>query len=272
MLYLCIVFEIKHQNNNNSNNKKQREMKVISTIQELDNAIQQLREEAINNGYDFFNFYIAGEETIREAAAKYNLTTSHYKGLQGLNYLFLNADDNVQGLSLSSGSALMEFVDVASIEAPVHSNYLIVNRIFKVVQYKDYLLRPFKNYSEKTYHFEFLEPPIKITVRTPKPNKVSVLTDKKADAWVAALLEDIKQSAIAEKAAEARKRGFIKRMSNLTNLPEETFAKNGRINAGIVNIKWEFDEQGKAYTSVDWRVSSDVVLQKLSENGLLGNK
>ena len=247
-------------------------MKVITSIQELDKAINELREDAINNGYDFFKFYIVGEETIREAAAKYNLTTSHYKGLQGLNYLFFNADDNVQGLSLSSGSALMEFVDVASIEAPVHSNYLIVNRIFKVVKYKDYLLRPLKYSGEKTYHFEFLDTSIKITVRTPKPNKVSVLTDKKADAWVSALLEDIKQSAIAAKAAEQRKKAFMTKMSKLTNQPEETFAKNGRINAGIVWIKWQFDEQGKAYTSVDWRVSSDEVLKKLSENGLLENK
>ena len=100
-------------------------MKVITSIQELDNAINELREEAINNGYDFFKFYIVGEETIREAAAKYNLTTSHYKGLQGLNYLFLNADDNVQGLSLSSGSALMEFVDVASMALIIESFILI---------------------------------------------------------------------------------------------------------------------------------------------------
>ena len=242
-------------------------MKVISTIKELDNAIQQLREEAKNNGYDFFNFYIAGEETIRQAAAKYNLSCSHWKGLNGL---FLQADNNVKGLSLS-GSEL-EYVHVASIEVPTNGNYLIVDSIFKVVKYKNYLLRPFKYSSEKTYHFEFLEPPIKITIRTKKPNKVSVLTDKKADAWVNALLEDIKQSAIAEQAADARKRGFMKRISNLTNLPEETFAKSGRIDAGIVNIKWQFDEQGKAYTSIDWRVSSDVVLQKLSENGLLGNK
>ena len=170
-----------------------------------------------------------------------------------------------------SGSSL-EFVDVASIEAPVHSNYLIVNRIFKVVKYKDYLLRPLKFSSEKTFHFEFLQDPIKITVRTNKPNKVSVLTDKKADAWVNALLEDIKQSAIAAKAADARKREFMKRMSKLTNLPEETFAKGGRINAGIVYIKWEFDEQGKAYTSIDWRLSTDEVLKKLSEKGLLENK
>ena len=247
-------------------------MKVITDAQELDNAINELREDAINNGYDFFKFYIVGEETIRQAAANDNMTTSHYKGLQGLNYLFLNADDNVQGLSLSSGSSPLEFVDVASIEAPVHSNYLIVNRIFKVVKYKDYLLRPFKYSSEKTFHFEFLETPIKITIRTKKPNKVSVLTDKKADAWVAALLEDIKQSELAEQAAEQRKREFMKRMSKLTNLPEETFAKNGRINAGIVSIKWQFDEQGKAYTSVDWSISTDEVLQKLSENGLLGNK
>ena len=244
-------------------------MKVFTTIKELDNAINELREEAKNNGYDFFKFYIAGEETIREAAAKYNMTTSYWKGLNGL---FLNADSNVQGLSLSGGSVPLEFVDVALIEGATNSNSFVIDSLFKVVQYKDYLLRPFKNYNEKTYHFTFLENPIEITVRTKKPNKVSVLTDKKADAWVAALLEDIKQSAIAAKAAEARKRGFAKRMSNLTNQPEETFAKGGRINAGIVSIKWEYDEQGTGYTSIDWRVSTDEVLQKLSENGLLGNK
>ena len=242
-------------------------MKVITSIQELDNAINELREEAKNNGYDFFKFYIAGEETIRQTAAKYNLSCSHWKGLNGL---FLQADNNVKGLSL--GSSELEFVDVASIEAPVHSNYLIVDSIFKIVKYKDYLLRPFKYSSDKTYHFEFLETPIKITVRTPKPNKVSVLTDKKADAWVSALLEDIRQSAIAAKAADARKREFMQKMSKLTNQPEETFAKSGRVDAGLVYIKWQFDEQGKAYTSVDWRVSTDEVLKKLSENGLLENK
>ena len=244
-------------------------MKVFTTIQELDNAIKQLREEAKNKGYDFFRFYLVGEQTIRDAAAKDNFVVNYWKGLNGL---FLQADNDVKGLSLSSSSEELEFVDVAFIEGPVYSNYLLVDSIFKVVKYKDYLLRPLKFSSDKTFHFEFLENPIKVTVRTPKPNKVSVLTDKKADAWVNALLEDIKQSAIAEKAAEARKRGFMKRMSKLTNLPEETFAKSGRIDAGIVNIKWQFDEQGKAYTSVDWRLSTDVVLQKLSENGLLENK
>ena len=244
-------------------------MKVIADTKELEYAINELRAEAIINGYDFFKFYIVGEETIRQAAAKYNMTTSNCKGL---NDLFLNADNNVQGLSLSSGSAPLEFVHVASIEVPVHSNYLIVNSIFKVVKYKDYILRPFKYSSDKTYHFEFLETPIKITVRTKKPNKVSVLTDKKADAWVAALLEDIRQSELAEQAAEQRKREFMTKMSKLTKRPEETFATSGSINAGIVNIKWQFDENGKAYTSVDWRLSSDEVLQKLSENGLLENK
>ena len=244
-------------------------MKVITAIQELDKAINELREEAKNNGYDFFRFYLVGEQLIRDAAAKDNFVTNYWKGLDGL---FREADNKVQGLSLSSSSEELEFVDVAFIEGPVYSNYLLVDSIFKVVKYKDYLLRPLKFSSDKTFHFEFLETPIKITVRTNKPNKVSVLTDKKADAWVSALLEDIKQSAIAAKAADARKRGFMKRMSKLTNLPEETFAKSGRIDAGIVNIKWQFDEQGKAYTSVDWRLSTDVVLQKVSENGLLGNK
>ena len=243
-------------------------MKVFSTTQELDNAINELRTEAIINGYDFFKFYIVGEETIRQAAAKYNLTTSYWKGLDGL---FSEANINVKGLSLSSSKEL-EFVPVAIIEGATNGDYLAIDSLFNVVKYKDYLLRPFKSYSDKTYHFTFLEDPIKITVRTKKPNKVSVLNDKKADAWVAALLEDIKQSAIAEQAAEQRKREFMQKMSKLTKRPEETFATSGMINAGLVNIKWQFDEQGKAYTSVDWRVSTDEVLQKLSENGLLENK
>lgn len=242
-------------------------MKVITTIQELDSNIKELREEVISKGFNYFKFYLVGEQTIRDAAAKYNLTTSFYNGLDGL---FSEANINVKGLSLSSEE--LEFVHVAIIEGATDGSYLAIDSLFKVVQYKDYLLRPFKNYSEKTYHFTFLQDPIKITVRTKKPNKVSVLTDKKAAAWVSALLEDIKQSAIAEQAAEARKRGFMRRMSKLTNRPEETFATSGRINAGIVWIKWDFDEEGKAYTSVDFRVSTDEVLQKLSENGLLENK
>lgn len=244
-------------------------MKVFSTIQELDNNIKQLREEAISKGYDFFRFYIVGEQTIRDAAAKDNFVTNYWKGLNGL---FSEADSKVQGLSLSSGSSQLEFVDVAFIEGPVYSNYLLVDSIFKVVKYKDYLLRPLKNYSDKTFHFAFLENPIKITVRTPKPNKVSVLTDKKAAAWVSALLEDIRQSELAEQAADARKKEFMQKMSKLTNRPEETFAKSGRIDAGLVNIKWQFDEKGKAYTFVDLRLPYDEVLGKLSECGLLENK
>ena len=242
-------------------------MKVITTTQELENALIELREEASNKGYDFFKFYLVGEQLIKQTAINCNFITSYCKGFNGL---FIEADNNVKELSLSSEE--LEFVYVASIEVPVHSNYLIVNSIFKVVKYKDYLLRPFKNSNEKTYHFTFLEDPIKITVRTKKPNKVSVLTDKKADAWVSALLEDIRQSELAEQAAEQRKKAFMQKMSELTKRPEETFATSGRINAGIVNIKWQFDEQGKAYTSVDWRLSTDEVLQKLSENGLLENK
>lgn len=242
-------------------------MEVFTSIQELDNAINELREEVISKGFNYFKFYLVGEQTIRDAAAKYNLTTSYYNGLNGL---FSEANINVKGLSLSSSE--LEFVPVAIIEGATNGDYLAIDSLFNVVKYKDYLLRPFKNYSDKTYHFEFLENPIKITVRTPKPNKVSVLTDKKAEAWVSALLEDIKQSAIAAKAAEARKREFMEKMSKLTNRPEETFAKSGRVDAGIVYIKWEYDEQGKAYTSVDFRLSTDEVLKKLSENGLLGNK
>ena len=241
-------------------------MKVITSIQELEYAINELREEAKNNKY-YYRLYLVGEQTIRNAITKYNVIVKSMKGLSGL---FADADSDVKGLSL--GSSELEFVHVASIEGLTNSSYIAINGMFKVVKYKDYLLRPFKNSGDKTYHFEFLENPIKVKVRTKKPNKVSVLTDKKADAWVSALLEDIRQSELAEQAAEARKKAFMTKMSKLTNLPEETFAKSGRIDAGLVYIKWQFDENGKAYTSIDWRVSTDEVLKKLSENGLLGNK
>lgn len=242
-------------------------MKVITDTKELDSNIKELREEVISKGFNYFKFYLVGEQTIRDAAAKYNLSIGYWKGLEGR---FAEADNYVRGLNLSSEE--LKFVPVAIIEGATNGDYLAIDSLFNVVQYKDYLLRPFKNYNEKTYHFTFLQDPIKITVRTPKPNKVSVLTDKKAAAWVSALLEDIRQSELAEQAAEQRKREFMTKMSKLTNRPEETFATSGRIAAGLVNIKWQFDEQGKAYTSVDFRLSTDEVLQKLSENGLLENK
>ena len=246
-------------------------MKVISTIKELDNAINELRENAVYNDFSLFEFYLEGEQLIREAIQKYNLKSVY--NWQEPKYQWQEADIDVQGLRLETfGSAKFEYISVIKGQKNNVDNSMAIESIHKVVKYKDYLLRPLKYSSDKTYHFEFLQSPIKITVRTNKPNKVSVLTDKKADAWVDALLEDIKQSAIAAKAADARKKAFMTKMSKLTNQPEETFAKSGRINAGIVWIKWEFDEQGTAYTSVDWRLSTDEVLKKLSENGLLGNK
>ena len=244
-------------------------MKVFTTISELDNAIKELRENAVYNDFDLFEIYLEGEQLIKEAIAKYNLKSVY--NWQESNYQWQEAEYDVQGLKLS-GSAKFEYIALIKGQKNNVDNSLAIESIIKVVKYKDYLLRPFKNYSGKSFLFAFLETPIKITVRTKKPNKVSVLTDKKADAWVSALLEDIKQSAIAAKAAEQRKREFMAKMSKLTNRPEETFATSGRINAGIVNIKWQFDEQGKAYTSVDFRVSTDEVLQKLSECGLLENK
>ena len=244
-------------------------MKVITTIQELDNGIKQLREEAVNNDFDLFEMYLEGEQLIKDAIKKYDLRSVY--NWQEPNYQWQEAELDVKGLKLS-GSATFGYIAVIKGQKNNVDNSIAIESIHKVVKYKDYLLRPFRFFSEKTFHFEFLETPIKITVRTKKPNKVSVLTDKKADAWVAALLEDIKQSAIAACAAEARKRGFMTKMSKLTKRPEETFAKSGRIDAGIVNIKWQFDENGKAYTSVDFRISTDEVLQKLSENGLLENK
>ena len=59
-------------------------MKVISTIQELDSTINELRESVISKGFNYFKFYLVGEQTIRDAAAKYNLTTSYI----GSNLIF----------------------------------------------------------------------------------------------------------------------------------------------------------------------------------------
>ena len=246
-------------------------MKVITSISELDNAINELRENAVYNDFSLFEFYLEGEQLIKEAIQKYDLRSVY--NWQEPKYQWQEADIDVQGLRLETfGSAKFEYIAVIKGQKNNVDNSIAIESIHKVVKYKDYLLKPLKYSSEKTFHFAFLQDPIKVTVRTNKPNKVSVLTDKKADAWVAALLEDIKQSELAAKAAEARKKAFMTKMSKLTNRPEETFAKSGRINAGIVYIKWQFYENGKAYTSIDWRVSSDEVLQKLSECGLLENK
>ena len=101
-------------------------MKVFTTTQELDNAIKELRENAESKTY--FRLYLVGENTIRQAVAKYNLIIRYW---QGLNGLFRDADNEVQGLSLSSSSAPLEFVHVAIIEGLTDSNCVFVDKIFK---------------------------------------------------------------------------------------------------------------------------------------------
>ena len=94
-------------------------MKVITSIKELDNAIQQLREEAKSNKY-YYRLYLVGEQTIRDAITKYNIIV---KSMQGLEGLFAEADNKVQGLSLSGSE---EFVHVAFIEGLTNSDYLAI--------------------------------------------------------------------------------------------------------------------------------------------------
>ena len=84
-----------------------------------------------------------------------------------------------------------------------------------------------------------------------KPNKVGTLTNKKADAWLSVLLDEAEKRQEAQKAADDRKAAFMERMAKLTKKPASTFEKGGSLYLGMFLVKWEYCQDGRAYTRIE---------------------
>ena len=108
-------------------------------------------------------------------------------------------------------------------------------------------------YKGKTYSFYLFNEinDSKQGVTLDKPNKVGTLTNKKADAWLSVLLDEAEKRQEAQKAADERKAAFLQRMAKLTKKPVSTFEHGGSLYLGMFLIKWEYCQDGRAYTKIE---------------------
>lgn len=222
---------------------------TIDNLEELKDIISGVKAEAEEKKeYSYKTVLLIGEETIKKAADKYNIIL--------ISHLWPFADSEVEHLKIN-GTA--EFVYVAFLEIYWDAVYrnrgeTNIKRIEKVISYKGHLLSVYTNYKCKTYSFSLLneeENDNRQGVTVEKPNKVGTLTDKKADEWLAALLDEAEKRNRAKNEAAERKAAYIRQMSKLTGRPESTFEKNGTLHLGMFVVGWEYYPDGRVYTRVE---------------------
>ena len=222
---------------------------TLENLGELKSIINAVKREANEKkNYAGKTVILIGEETIRKAIDKYHINGSEYQ--------WERADEAVQHLKIN-GSA--KFVYTAQVL--VYWDARWINRgtteieyITKDISYNGYMLSAYKDsYNDKTYNLCLFNEARddKQGVTLDKPNKVGTLTNKKADAWLSVLLDEAEKRQEAQKAADDRKAAFMERMAKLTKKPASTFEKNGSLYLGMFLIKWEYCQDGRAYTKIE---------------------
>ena len=222
---------------------------TLENLGELKSIINAVKREANEKkNYAGKTVILIGEETIRKAIDKYHINGSEYQ--------WERADEAVQHLKIN-GSA--KFVYTAQVL--VYWDARWINRgtaeieyVTKDISYNGYMLSAYKDsYNDKTYSFCLFNEinDNKQGVTLDKPNKVGTLTNKKADAWLSVLLDEVEKRQEAQKAADDRKAAFMERMAKLTKKPASTFEKNGSLYLGMFLVKWEYCQDGRAYTRIE---------------------
>ena len=222
---------------------------TLENLGELKSIINAVKREANEKkNYAGKTVILIGEETIRKAIDKYHINGSEYQ--------WERADEAVQHLKIN-GSA--KFVYTAQVL--VYWDARWINRgtaeieyITKDISYNGYMLSAYKDsYNDKTYSFYLFNEinDNKQGVTLDKPNKVGTLTNKKADAWLSVLLDEVEKRQEAQKAADDRKAAFMERMAKLTKKPASTFEKNGSLYLGMFLVKWDYYTDGRAYTRIE---------------------
>ena len=222
---------------------------TLENLGELKSIINAVKREANEKkNYTGKIVILIGEETIRKAIDKYHINGSEYQ--------WERADEAVQHLKIN-GSA--KFVYTAQVL--VYWDARWINRgtaeieyITKDISYNGYMLSAYRDsYNDKTYNFHLFNEASddKQGVTLDKPNKVGTLTNKKADAWLSVLLDEAEKRQEAQKAADDRKAAFMQRMAKLTKKPVSTFEHGGSLYLGMFLVKWEYCQDGRAYTRIE---------------------
>ena len=146
-----------------------------------------------------------------------------------------------------------------------------MEHIRKVVEYKNHLLATGCSCGDKTYRFYlFNEDTDDLSqVKVDKPNKVGTLTDKKADAWLNALLEEKSLALNVKNENELKVKQFKNMLADLLKMPLSRFEENRNVfHIGIFEIKYQCDNK-TGYTNVD--VDFDICARSADNKTFLTN-
>ena len=236
--------------------------------------LAKVMEEAIvqsteSNDYYCEYVYLIGVDTIKKFEETYNIRFT--------NYPWKWADEKVKNLKIQ-GSAKFVYVGEIQIYADCRDwqteEYkrprFNMGHIQKVVEYKNQLLDTGCSYRDKTYRFYLFNDDTDLSqVKVYKPNKVGTLTDKKADAWLNALLEEKRIALNVKNENELKVKQFKNMLADLLKMPLSKFEENSNVfRMGIFEIKYQCDNK-TGYTRVD--VDFDICAKNADNKTYLTN-
>lgn len=214
---------------------------TLDNLGELESIINEVKTEA-NDKKDYIQklVILVGEETIRKAIDEYHVGC--------LEREWRYAADKLQHLKID-GTA--EFVYVAYVRIYWDASWanrgaVDVYCIEKVVSYHGHMLSAYTdNCNGKTYSFCLFneDNDSKQGVTVKKPNKVGTLTDKKAAAWLSALLDEAKKRQEARKVAE-KNNYYLKITANGAQVSNDVIPESLRHFYGMTNEQMKFTTLG----------------------------
>lgn len=241
----------------------------LENFSDLSKVIEEVRVQSTErNDYYSERVYLVGVDTIKKFEETYNIRFADHS--------WKWADEATKNLKIK-GSAKFVYVGEIHIYAdcrdwqteeykrPRFSN----GHIQKVVEYKNHLLTTGCSHRDKTYRFRLFNDDTDLSqVKFDKPNKVGTLTDKNADAWLNALLEEKSLALNVKNENELKVKQFKNMLADLLKMPLSRFEENRNVfHIGIFEIKYQCDNK-TGYTNVD--VDFDIIARN-ADNKFLTN-
>lgn len=225
----------------------------LENFSDLAKVMEEVRVQSTEkNDYYYNRVYLVGIDTIKKFEETYNVRFADHS--------WEWADKITQNLKIQ-GSAKFVYVGEIHIFADNRDwqteEYkrprFSMEHIQRVVEYKNHLLTTGCSHGDKTYRFylfnEDTDDLSQVTVE--KPNKVGTLTDKKADAWLNALLDEVAQAAVKFNENLATIKAFKNKLADLTKRPLSDFSDdNGTIWLGMFKVTWRCEPK-TGYTHFD---------------------
>ena len=224
----------------------------LENFSDLSKVMEEVKVQSTEmNDYYYERVYLVGVDTIKKFEDTYNIRFSDHS--------WRWADEATKNLKIQ-GRAKLVYVGEIHIYADCRDwqteEYkrprFSMEHIKRVVEYKNHLLTTGCSHSDKTYRFYlFNEDTDDLSqVEVKKPNKVGTLTDKKADSWLNALLDEVAQAAAKCNENVEKVKQFKKKLADITERPIDDFCSDrGTVYMGIFGIHWTCDVK-TGYTSV----------------------